>query len=195
MLDIAVIFLSILFLLQLVLPKTRFNKVGFLFFIASLVLVFGFAGYQSWQQYFTWKNSELGKFFLPPYQNLDYFIFYARTRFFNPYFLSLFIGFLFFWAAKYFNKKYGERFFEPIEPYLLATSIFIIGHPLWLFYLIFLLAIFLIIHILITNYHLLIAHKAMPRISLYYFWLPATISTILIGRWIETLPWWQILKF
>jgi len=180
-------------------PKARLGKFelfGILSLMAALGFIFGFAIYRSFLQYQFWKSNELTKFFLPPYQNFDYFVFYARTIFFNSYLTSLFIGSLFLWAAKYFNKKYAERFFEPIEPYFLAISIFLIGHPGWLFYLIMLLSVFLAINIFITSYHLFFfKHKEILRISLYYFWLPAAISTILISKWIEALPWWKMLKF
>ena len=189
--------LGIVFGIQLLMPKTRINKSGFfgiLSFAIAIIFIFGFAGYQSWQQYFLWKNSELGKFFLPPYQKLDYFVFYSRTHFFNSYFLSLLISLLFLSSAKYYNQKHGEKFFEPIELYLLAISIFLAGHPAWLFYLIILLTVFLIINFLLSTFYFLL-NKEMPRISLYYLWLPVAISTILINGWLSRLPWWQTLKF
>lgn len=183
-----------LFLIQILIPKARLNKSG-LFGILSLALsaavIFGLAFYNSWQQYLTWSGNDLSKLFLPPYQSWDYFVFYARTRFFNSYFLSLAIGLVFLAAAKYFNKKYQERFFEPIEPYLLAVSIFLIGHPGWLIYLIILLAT----NLLISYFLFLISKKKERRLSFYYFWLPAAISTILISRWLSALSWWQTLKF
>ncbi len=193
--------LAAIFAGQLIARKARSdaNRGGFFglaIFIIVIGLILGNAGYLSWQQYHVWQNSKLGKLFLPPYQNFDYFVFYARTRFFNSYLISLFIGILFLWAGKYFNKKYGERFFEPIEPYLLGISIFLIGHPGWIFYLIILLSVFVAINALITSYHLrFLKHKEIPRISLFYLWLPAAISTILISRWLAEFPWWEILKF
>lgn len=195
--DLALAILFSLFLIQIILPKAPGKRelLGFWLFLISVIIIFGFAGFYSWQQYFIWKNGEMGKFFLPPYQNFDYFIFYVRSRFFNPYLLSLFFGVLFLWAAKKMNRKYGERFFEPVEPYLLAISIFIVGHPLWVFYLLTLVSSFLIINILITNYYLLITHKETPRVSLYYLWLPSAIFIILISKWLTALPWWQTLKF
>lgn len=160
-------------------------------FIAAIISIFGNAGYQSWQQYQLWKSDDLGKLFLPPYQDFNYFVFYARTRFFNPYLLSLFFGIGFLWAAKKLNKKYQERFFEPIEPYLLGTAIFLSGHPLWLFYLIILLIISLILSLVSGRWSMVNGH----RLSLYYFWLPVAIFTIIISRWLAVLPWWQTLKF
>ena len=66
--------------------------------------------------------------------------------------------------------------FEPIEPYLLGTSMFAVGNPLWLFYLIILLSIFLIIQFIYNICYPLNA----KRLSLYYLWLPSAIFTILL---------------
>jgi|SRR3989344_5700032 len=194
MIWIALTILIIVLVMQLIVAKARLKKVGFLVLAASALAIFGWAGYQAFQQYHLWKNNEVSQFLLPPYQSWDYFVFYARTRFFNPYLLSLLIGLVFLWAAKMLNKKYQERFFEPIEPYLLAMSIFLVGHPLWLFYLIILLFLFLIINFALSTFHFWL-NKEMPRISLYYFWLPAAIFTIIIiSRWISSLLWWNLLK-
>lgn len=191
---IALAILGILFGIQLVIPKARLNKSG-LFGISALIIsavfIFGRAGYLSWQQYISWKSGGLTKFFLPPYRDLSYFVFYARSQFFNSYLLSLFFAILFLWPAKYFNKKYEERFFEPIEPYFLAIAIFLDGHPAWIFYLILLFAV-----VLITQIFNAIRYPLnVKRLSLYYLWLPTAIFTILISRWLSVLPWWQTLKF
>ena len=196
---IAVVFLIAVFLIQAMAEKTRFGirRSGFFGFIILFMagaIIFGSALQDSFLQYRLWKSDAVAKFFLPPYQNFDYFIFYARTHFFNSYLLSLFIGLLFLLAGNYFNKKYGERFFEPIEPYLLAASIFVTGHPGWLFYLIILLTLFLIINFSLSIFHFLL-NKEIPRTSLYYLWLPAAISIILINRWLIEFLWWQTLKF
>lgn len=189
---IALTILAIIFAVQLIMPKApaRRGLFGILVLAITAAAVFGFASYLSWQQYLIWKSNDLSKLFLPPYQDWDYFIFYARTRFFNPYFFSLFIGLLFLWAAKIFNKKYQERFFEPIEPYLFATALFLTGHPGWFFYLVFLLVLVLIIQLFNAIRYPLNA----KRLSLYYLWLPAAIFTIMISKWVSALPWWQLLK-
>mgnify|MGYP001603187876 CR=1 FL=1 len=197
---VAVVFLIAIFLIQVIAEKThsdlrRNGFFGRVIFLAAAVSLFGYAAYLSWQQYRIWINNDLTKLFLPPYASLDYFIFYVRTRFFNAYLLSLLIGLGFLWGAKKINQKYEERFFEPIEPYLLETSIFIVGHPLWLFYMIILLTLYLFINSLFTIHNSLFKKGETPRISLYYLWLPAAIFTILISRWIEALSWWQVFKF
>ncbi len=193
----ALVLLAVILGAQLIISKTKFagKRNGFWIFGLFVLAVFGFQIYFSWKQYGIWKNDEMGKFLLPPHQDFDYFVFYVRSRFFNPYLLSLSFGALFFWAAKYLNKKYDGRFFEPIEPYLLGASMFAVGHPMWLFYFIILIILYFIINSLFTIHNSLFKKGEMPRISLYCVWLPAAIFTILISKWISLLPWWQILKF
>jgi len=193
---IALAILVTIFLIQVSAIKTRasyFLKSGFfgsLIFMAAIFLIFGFAAHQSWQTYILWEKSEVAKMLLPPYKNLDYFIFYSRNRFFVPYFLSLSVGLLFLIGAQLINKKYQERFFERIEPYLLATVLFVVGHPLWLFYLVILLAA----NFLFSIFYFLFSKKKDYRLSFYYFWLSAGIFTILISKWLSALPWWTLLK-
>ena len=189
----SLIILVIAFVVQLIAQKASDGHrrlFGISVLGLAMAVIFGQALYQSLQQYLIWKSNDLGKLFLPPYQNWDYFVFYVRVRFFNPYFLSLGLGLLALVSTQYFNRKYNERFFEILEPYIFATAIFIVGHPLWLFY----LSILLTISIFISCFLRFMSQKEDHRFSLYYFWLPIAILTILISRWLEILPWWQILK-
>jgi len=97
--------------------------------------------------------------------------------------------------TKILNKKYGERFFEPEEFYLGASAIFLSGHPGWLFYVVFLLAIYVLIQLFSTAKSSILNSKFSPvRVSLYWLWIPTAIFVILIQRWLELLPIWQILK-
>lgn len=193
----AIAIIAIAFVFQAVISKTRFSaqKNGFLIFLASFLLIFGDAFLSSYRQYHLWKGDVLTKGFLPPYQNFNYFIYYARYHFFDSYLLSLSMGILFFVGAEYLNRKYNGRFFETIEPYLLLTALFLSGTPGWLVYLVVFLALFLMLNFSLSTFNFL-RKKEMPRISFYYFWLPSALLTILISnRWLADLPQWQILKF
>ncbi len=170
--------------------KASFYKIIFIF---SILVIFCLLFYISYQQYQLWSQgdyNEISKYLLPPYQSVNYFIFYALIRFFNPYLISLAAGILFLFSAKILNKKYEERFFYPEEFYLGGLAIFLVGHPGWLFYIVFLLIIYLLIHLFSS----LVIRSSSFRISLYYLWLPAAIFVIIIGKWLEILPIWQILN-
>jgi len=159
-------------------------------FLIVIVLIFILLFYQSWQQYQFWSQNEVSQYLLPPHQSINYFIFYVLARFFAPYLISLAVAVLFLFSAKALNKKYDERFFEPEEPYFGALAIFLSAHPGWLFYVVFIISAYLLIHF----YSLLITHYSLQRISLYYLWIPTAIFVIIIQRWLELLPLWSLLK-
>ncbi len=159
-------------------------------FLFSIILIFILLFYQSYQQYQVWSQNELSKFLIPPYQNISYFIFYVGVRFFAPYLISLVVALIFIFSAKALNKKYDERFFEPEELYFGAISLFLVGHPGWLFYSVFIIIFYLLIHL----YSLFIIHNSSNRISLYYVWLPTAIFVILISSWLQKFSLWSLLK-
>ncbi|MFH1346869.1 MAG: hypothetical protein ABIH10_01315, partial [Spirochaetota bacterium] len=159
-------------------------------FIAAISLIFIFFVFQSFQQYWVWAGNELSKNLLPPYQNINYFLFYVFTRFFAPYLISLGAALIFLFSTKILNKKSGERFFYPGEIYIGASAIFLTSHPGWLFYVVFLIIIYLIIHL----YSLFIIHNSFVRVSLYWLWIPTAIIVIILMNWLQTLPWWGLLK-
>lgn len=193
---LVLLLISIFFLAQLVFGKTRFAfmRVGFfgsLLFFVAIIAVFGFAKYQAWQQFIVWKSNDLSKLFLPPYQDWSYFVFYVRTRFFNQYLFSLATGLIAMEIARRFNRKYDNRFFEPLEPYLIGIGTFLAGYPLSLFY----IPIVLVAGMIASG---ILSFTGMPsgwRLSLQYLWLPMLLLTILISRWFALLPWWQTLQF
>jgi len=161
-------------------------------FIFAVIIVFLYASYLSYQQYQAWSQGEVSKNLLPPYTNINYFIFYSLTRFFAPHLISLIAAILFFFSARILNnKKYEERFFEQEEYYFGALSIFLVGHPGWLFYFVFLIFIYLLIHISSS----FIVHSPSFRVPLYHLWLPAAIFVILISKYLQGLFLWQLLKF
>ncbi|MDP3729332.1 MAG: hypothetical protein Q8R26_01060 [bacterium] len=192
---VAITVLGIVFVLQLLAKKSHSDFYqsgifGVIVLCIGVVSVMSYAGYQSWQQYQTWSTSDVGKFFLPPYESWDYYILYIRTRFFNAYALSLLIATIFLIVAKQYNKKYQERFFNQVEPYLLALGILMVGHPGWIFYGIALA----LVAWSASLFHFWRSGKEY-RLPLLYVWLPTAIFIILIGEFLTTLQWWSMLKF
>ena len=39
-------------------------------FIFSAIFIFSYLSFLSWQQYWAWKNSEITRYFLPPYTGI-----------------------------------------------------------------------------------------------------------------------------
>lgn len=151
----------------------------------SMAGIFSASLYWAWNQYQLWKASELSKFFLPPYQGIDYYIFYVGQRIFAPWIISLVVAVVISRVAEFFNRKYGERFFESEEIPLMALGIFLTGYPGFLFYLI----LIFIGGILLSTFYFLLSRGRAP---LYYFWLPMAISAILIKNWLIPQAWLDV---
>jgi len=186
-------YLSLGILILIIGASLYFKGRSFVFkylFIGTIILVFGFFCYQSYQQYQIWSQNELSKHLLPPYISIGYFIFYTLMRFFGPYLISLAAAILFLFSAKILNKKYEERFFYSEEYYLGALAIFLAGHPGWLFYLIFLIVIYLLIHL----YSSFIIRNSSQRVSLYHLWIATAIFVIILSKWLQDLSLWGLLK-
>ena len=162
-----------------------------LIFLAAIVIIFSLGSYYGFRQYTAWLSDPLGKFLLPPYQDIGYFAFYSLTRFFAPYLVSFVFALLILWVAVAFNKKSDGIFFEKEEPYLAAISLFLVGHPGWLIYLIALILIYFILH---TSYFIL--QRRTVRLPLYHLWVPTAFFVILINEyWFSGTHWWQLLSF
>jgi hypothetical protein len=102
----------------------------------SVAGVFCASLYWAWAQYRLWQASALSRFFLPPYQSWGYFFSYVGQRIFAPWLISFLAAIFISRLAGFFNRKYGERFFESEEISLMALGIFLTGYPGFFVYLI-----------------------------------------------------------
>ena len=167
----------------------KHSKLIFIFAVAGLFL---YGVYLSFVQYEAMISSGLSKFLLPPYQGISYFLIYiAGARIFGPYVLSFLASLLFMWAAKRYNKKFDERFFEKEEIYLGALSIFLVNHPGWIIYFPTLITLYMFIQL----YNRFVRRKVDERIPLYHLWVPTAIFVILINEyWLSNMAFWLLLK-
>ena len=144
------------------------------FILPILVVIFlTFPSYSSYMQYVSWATGPLSKLFLPPHTNISYFLGYVGTRFFVPWLVALLAAIILPNIANYYNRKYGERFFETEEIQIFALCIFLTGYPGFLFYLVLLMFLGTLFSIGYT-----IMHKG--RLPLYYLWVPIAICAIII---------------
>jgi len=154
--------------------------------ILILVLKVGEMVVKIINQYFVFKNSDVGPFLLPPHQQLNQFFFhYIDYRIIYPTLFPILIGLLFFFLTKIANRLSGERFFEKEEPWMFFYAIMLVGHPLWLVYI---FAIFIIGLIL---YFLRLIFKKInfgERLPLYYLSLPLALILFLFQVTYATLP-------
>ncbi|MBI4034175.1 MAG: hypothetical protein HY378_01325 [Candidatus Brennerbacteria bacterium] len=149
-------------------------------FLFAALAVFLFYLYLVFAQYLAWRGGgELTKFLVPPYRSILYVFGYHFTRFGLYYLVSLAAAAFFLFSSIRLNRRFGDRFFEPEEPYLGALSVFLLGNPIWNYAWIYYLAAVILVAVIATGYQLLVT-KENRRFSLYYLWLPLAIAVILI---------------
>ncbi len=150
-------------------------------FIGVVILVFGLLFYKSCQQYQIWRENDISKYILPPYQSIVYFLKYSFTHFFENYLISLMAGLLFLWLANLLNNRCQKRFFEEGEIYLGALAIFVMGHPLWMFYFLAVMSIGVLGSLFLQASS---AKRQAPscRFPFYHFWIPVAIIIMIIGK-------------
>jgi len=153
-------------------------------FIGAVILILGWACFQSFQQYQIWSEGAFSKLLLPPHQSIVYFLKYSFTHFFKNYLISLVAGLLFLGLANLLNNRYQKRFFEEEEPYLGALAIFLMGQPLWMVYFtgVMFIGVLGTLFLRIGSRKLRFLAASGNRLPFYYFWVPVAIITIIIGK-------------
>src|SRR3989338_10454159 len=121
--------------------------------------------------------SKLSVFLLPPYKSWSYFISYVSWRIFLPLVLALFSAFVFKFVCEFLNRRFGERFFEPEEGWLLALGVFLTGYPGFIFY----IPMMLVVGLFMSLFYSLFRKERAP---LFYAWLPVAVFAILLTSWI-----------
>ena len=122
-------------------------------------------------QYRAWQSGALSRLLLPAYQG-GYFYFYSFTRFFANHLVALGFALLLFWMMTQLNRRSGGQFFEKEEPYLAATTLFLVGHPGWLIYIVALTVLYL-------GWHL--RQGSTERLPLYNFWASVGFFVLLFN--------------
>lgn len=157
--------------------------------LAYLFLILVFAAYSAYSTYFLyyfWNSHDLSKYYLPPYQSIFYFIQYAFFRFWSHFLAALLFSLIILFLTKYFNKKHGEKYFWPEEPYYIALAILAVGYPGWVIY----FSLLLLVPLFFSAVCVFFLGR-QERISYYYLWLPLAVFTILINKWLATFPFWS----
>jgi len=175
-----------------------FTKSGRLFILEnkkaiywfSVITIFIYSFYLAYQQYDAWSFGGMGKYLLPPYTDISYFLFYSLTRIFAPYLISFVISLALLKGLPLLNKRYDGNLFEEDEYYLAALSMFLTGHPGWIFYFLILVAVYLLVHL-----YSLFREKKQVRVSLYRLWLVVAVVSIFLGSYVlPRTPLWLLLK-
>ncbi|PIR98389.1 MAG: hypothetical protein COT88_01965 [Candidatus Colwellbacteria bacterium CG10_big_fil_rev_8_21_14_0_10_41_28] len=156
----------------------------------SVTTIFIYSFYIAYQQYDVWSFGSMGKYFLPPYTDISYFLFYSLTKTFAPYLISFVISLALLKGLPVLNRRYGNNLFEEEEYYLAALSIFLTGHPGWIFYFLILVVVYLLAHL-----YSLFKEKKQARVPLYRLWLIVAVISIFLGSYaLSSTSLWLLLK-
>lgn len=165
-------------------------------FPLSVFAIFGTLFFFTYVQYTAWLAHPLSKFLLPPYQSATYFWGYVYSRFFSPWLIALFAGLLVGSLAAYVNRLWGGALFEEEEPRLLGLGIFLSGYPGFLVYLILVSFSYLCYNLFVTvRGKRGTAEGGVPRVPMYWFWLPAAIFAIIVKSWVIPPEMWKLFAF
>jgi len=141
-------------------------------------LVFLILCFYSYLQYQAWQANEFTELFFS--EGLGYFTRYVLYRFFGQYIVSFIAAIVFLYAARMYNRRHHENIFYVEEPYLVALSIFLVGHPLWILYLGLTAVLYSLFSIGYNARYRKTRRFETPRISFYYGWLPTALFVILM---------------
>ena len=137
-------------------------------------------------QYQVWESAGgLSRYLLPPYRGIGYFIGYSVFHHWGPYLISGAFALLFYYGARWYNKKHEERFFEAKEPLTGALALLVVGWPGVVVYIVAFTIIFVLASVVAT-----LVRGRDFRLSPYYLWLPVAIFVILMDTWILHQTWW-----
>ena len=164
-----------------------------LIFCVAAASLFAFLFIVSALQYRAMAADPFARLFLPPHQSLKYFVIaVAWARIFAPYVTSFLVSLIFLFVSERYNRKFGGKFFERDETYIGSLSIFLVGHPQWIFYLVSLI----VLYVLVQLYVRFVNRKPEERVPLYYLWVPTAIFVILISKyWLSSFDFWKLLVF
>ncbi len=142
-------------------------------FFSAAAAMFGSAVYFSFFQYQAWKGNPMFVFLLPPHANWTYFASYVFSRFFSPLIVSLAFALALKRISEFLNKRYGERFLEKEESWLMAIGILMSGYPGFLIY----LPLVLVSGLFLSLFYSVFKKERAP---FFYLWLPTAVFAILL---------------
>jgi hypothetical protein len=152
------------------------------FFVRSVRIIFvsvaAFAilwsGRIAFLQYVSWAWNPFSAKLLPPYQPWSYFIRYVLRSSLAGWSIATIVCILVaFLIMRSLNARYGYRFFEREEPYIMGIGALLVGYPGIFIYAPLMFGAGMILS-------LIYALTKQGRAPLYFLWIPVAISTILL---------------
>lgn len=166
-----------------ILVRSSVKRLASRFFLYSACIAFAYLIYIGFLQFKAFQGGVLSSV-LGTGIGFKWFLSYVQLHFWNQYVVSFIAAILFLLVSYYFNKKYEGRFFEQEERYLAATGIFLVGYPLWLFY--------IVIVLVLSTFASALFVKKGERLPLYHFWIPVALGLfVAVHFFLIKIPWWS----
>jgi hypothetical protein len=106
------------------------------FFIALIIFLVVRGVFQSVMTYVVWKSSEMGKYLLPPYQPVSYFLQYSGMHYAATFLLTTLFVIVFGFALWYAGKAIARGgLWKNGEEYIFLSGAFLVRWPLVIPYL------------------------------------------------------------
>ena len=161
-------------------------------FWIPIVAIFSTSIVFSVMQYQVWRSHELMRLALEGEGGLSYFFSFVFFNHFAPYLLALGFAGVLALVMFFANKRVGERLFEREEIWIAFLAGFLVGFPGFLFFLAGILVVYLSIHFINAVLRKTVKSGVIP---LYYFWLPVSVSAIIVSEmWLTETLFWQLLS-
>lgn len=160
-------------------PDNQFASLARLLFFLGIVFIAGWYCYLVYAQYAVWRAAgPPASFLVPPHRSIAYVFWYHYIRFGLYYSLSLAVSVLLLRGSLFADRIFGQRFFEPGEPYLAAVAVFLLGNAAWgyrwVYYIVAVLAVGLAGSFVLNR-----VLKRDEPFSFFYVWLPLAIAGII----------------
>ena len=148
--------------------------------IIAIAIRIVFAMVKTGLQYYAWTQSELSRFFLPPYRSISYLLQYSWTHFWLNALLSVGAALLFFGILRAL-QAHNPRYFDAGEVELGALIALVVG---WPHVIVFVPVVFLLV-VIISIIRGVVLHKPYTTLGLPFF-LGAVIAFALTTYIIAT---------
>lgn len=170
--------------------SARFLKIIRSALLLGIILIVAHGVILSLLQYQVWKEGDgFAVFLLPPHTPISYFLGYVWMHFGKEILSSIFAALALLFTMSVANRFSGNRFFYREEPWLAAFGTLVAPWPAGFLVMMIVFGVGLILQAA------LILARRRKRLSLIWFWLPATLVAIVFGDvisgWIglERIQW------
>ena len=165
--------LLLYWILKKKLLKEKFLKLILYIFSGVIIFQSVFSTILNW---WLWSQQGFTQQLLPPYSSISYVLKYSWQHYWFESIVTIITAAIVFFGIYFLNKKFEKNLFYNEEKYLAALGILSVGWPNCLIFLCLVLFLGVALHLISF-----IFNKRRNRLSLFYFWIPCALLTLLLS--------------